>query len=82
MKKSLMTPAKTVKAGCGIRFDPEQLGEDTGFDFSAAAELLTSEQTEAEKPDPDSYEPENKKTGQEAGVFGRTQTSSQANPIP
>lgn len=30
---------KTVKAGCGIRFDPESLDEDAGFDFSQAQEL-------------------------------------------
>lgn len=37
---------KTVKAGCGIRFDPEDLNTDTGFDFSGAAELL-EDSTEA-----------------------------------
>ncbi|UZE95980.1 hypothetical protein [Alkalimarinus alittae] len=26
--------SKTVKAGCGIRYDPEVLGDDSGFDFS------------------------------------------------
>ncbi len=30
----------TVKAGCGIRYDPDVIGEDTGFDFSASSELL------------------------------------------
>ena len=34
---------KTIKAGCGIRFDPDSLDEDAGFDFSAAQAL---------KPDP------------------------------
>lgn len=29
----------TIKAGCGIRFDPDDLTEDTGFDFSAAEAL-------------------------------------------
>ena len=33
--------AKTEKAGCGIRFNPEQLGDDTGFDFSEASEQLS-----------------------------------------
>ena len=37
---------KTVKAGCGIRFDPETLNEDAGFDFSQAQEL-------ADKDEPD-----------------------------
>jgi hypothetical protein len=32
-------PAKTVKAGCGIRYHPEELGEHTCFDFSAAEKL-------------------------------------------
>ena len=30
---------KTVKAGCGIRFDPDTLNEDAGFDFSQAEKL-------------------------------------------
>ncbi len=30
---------KTVKAGCGIRYDPDVLGEDNGFDFSDAEKL-------------------------------------------
>ncbi|MFD2230923.1 hypothetical protein [Alkalimarinus sediminis] len=33
---------KTVKAGCGIRYDPEVLGEDSGFDFSAAEKLKST----------------------------------------
>lgn len=33
---------KTVKAGCGIRFDPEQLDEESGFDFSDAKELVNN----------------------------------------
>lgn len=41
----------TVKAGCGIRFDPDQLDEQSGFDFSNAGELNTSE-TKAEKTKP------------------------------
>lgn len=34
---------KTVKAGCGIRFDPDSLDDEAGFDFSGARAL---------KPDP------------------------------
>ena len=30
---------RTVKAGCGIRYDPEVLGDDSGFDFSGAEKL-------------------------------------------
>lgn len=41
---------QTVKAGCGIRYDPDQLGEDSGFDFSDAARLMASQ-------NPDSIEP-------------------------
>ena len=47
VKKGQVSAAKTLKAGCGIRFDPEQLGEETGFDFSQAAEFLASAQEEA-----------------------------------
>ena len=32
---------KTVKAGCGIRFDPDTLDEDAGFDFSGAQKLIS-----------------------------------------
>lgn len=38
---------KTVKAGCGIRFDPDSLGEDAGFDFSQAEKLV--EESEADQ---------------------------------
>ncbi|WP_020407290.1 hypothetical protein [Hahella ganghwensis] len=48
MKKGQAEPAQTVKAGCGIRFDPEQLGEETSFDFSGAKALL-SEMVETPK---------------------------------
>ncbi|MFT6029691.1 MAG: hypothetical protein ACI8O8_001427 [Oleiphilaceae bacterium] len=30
----------TVKAGCGIRFDPDTLTEDAGFNFSQAEKLV------------------------------------------
>ena len=33
---------KTVKAGCGIRYDPEILGDDSGFDFSGAEKLKSA----------------------------------------
>lgn len=39
---------KTVKAGCGIRFDPDTLSEEAGFDFSEAANLAENV-TETEK---------------------------------
>lgn len=42
-KTGAVETAKTVKAGCGIRYDPDQLSEETGFDFSAASELVTPE---------------------------------------
>ncbi|AZZ90021.1 hypothetical protein EUZ85_04585 [Hahella sp. KA22] len=41
-------PPPLVKAGCGVRFDPEQLDEDTGFDFSGAADLLEEEKAQQE----------------------------------
>lgn len=31
---------KVVKAGCGIRFDPDTIDAETGFDFSGAQALL------------------------------------------
>jgi hypothetical protein len=33
IKTGNISEIKTNKAGCGIRFDPEQLGDDTGFNF-------------------------------------------------
>lgn len=43
MAQAGTTEFKTVKAGCGIRFDPDSLDDEAGFDFSAARAL---------KPDP------------------------------
>lgn len=40
---------KTVKAGCGIRFDPDDLDEESGFDF-ADAEKLNPENKDDEEP--------------------------------
>jgi len=36
---------KTVKAGCGIRYDPEQLSDQAGFDFSKAAEFINEDES-------------------------------------
>jgi len=41
-------PARLIKAGCGIRFDPRDLGDSQGFDFSAAASLRPEEAGESE----------------------------------
>lgn len=41
-----------IKAGCGIRFDPDQLAEDTGFDFSGAAKLKKVLTQKAGQDDP------------------------------
>jgi hypothetical protein len=46
---------KTIKAGCGIRFDPDTLCEDAGFDFSEAEKLRQSLTDEADSP-PDNPE--------------------------
>ncbi|MAL97474.1 MAG: hypothetical protein CL583_03395 [Alteromonadaceae bacterium] len=40
-----------IKAGCGIRFDLDQLAEDTGFDFSGAAKLKKLLAQKAKKDD-------------------------------
>jgi hypothetical protein len=34
---------KTVKAGCGFRFDPDTLNDDAGFDFSQAEQLANEQ---------------------------------------
>lgn len=39
IKTGQASAAKNIKAGCGIRYDPEQLGNETGFDFSDAEGL-------------------------------------------
>jgi hypothetical protein len=41
---------KTIKAGCGIRFDPDTLSEEAGFDFSAAERLKQVLPDEAHNP--------------------------------
>lgn len=38
-KMGAVSTGKTVKAGCGIRYDPDTLGENTGFDFAGASDL-------------------------------------------
>ena len=39
---------KTVKAGCGIRFDPDTLDEDAGFDFSGAQKLISDSDSDSD----------------------------------
>ncbi|MCP5162959.1 MAG: hypothetical protein H6999_04575 [Hahellaceae bacterium] len=39
LKLGQVETAKTQKAGCGIRYCPEDLSEEVGFDFSAAGDL-------------------------------------------
>ena len=39
-KHGSVEQTKLIKAGCGVRFDPEQLGDDSGFDFSGAEKLV------------------------------------------
>lgn len=36
-------------SGCGVRPDPAALTDDIGFDFSAAAGLLSDEKSESDK---------------------------------
>lgn len=42
---------KTVKAGCGIRFDPDSLHEEAGFDFSDAEQLAKKNKESAKTQD-------------------------------
>ncbi len=42
-------PARVIKAGCGIRFDPDDLEQSRGFDFSGAASLCP--QSPGEEPE-------------------------------
>ena len=42
------TEFKTVKAGCGIRFDPDELSDESGFDFSEAEKLAGHELDESD----------------------------------
>lgn len=39
-KNGSVDTSKTVKAGCGIRYEPDALGEETSFDFTQASALL------------------------------------------
>lgn len=39
LKNGSVDNTKTVKAGCGIRYDPEQMDESYGFDFSKAENM-------------------------------------------
>lgn len=43
-KKGNVDSAQTVKAGCGIRYDPDVLGDESGFDFSQAENFKPSEE--------------------------------------
>jgi len=62
-KKAGTAEFKTVKAGCGIRFDPDTLDDEAGFDFSAAEQLqgspLNDEQLKKEQSDTGHSPPDN-----------------------
>lgn len=47
-KKAGTAEFKTVKAGCGIRFDPDTLDDEAGFDFSAAEQLQAKDEQDAD----------------------------------
>lgn len=49
IKTGNVDEAKTVRAGCGMRYDPEQLGEETGFDFSLASAFNLTQSVEEQK---------------------------------
>lgn len=43
---------KTVKVGCGMRYDPQQLGDHTGFDFPGSEAWKSLFQaSESKEPD-------------------------------
>jgi hypothetical protein len=48
IKTGNIEETKTVRAGCGLRYDPDQLGEDTGFDFSLASLFQSKEDKESD----------------------------------
>lgn len=59
---------KTIKAGCGVCFDPDDLSEDTGFDFTGAAEWLKRrEQTGTEPSDTGSHPDNNEDMSPDPG---------------
>lgn len=44
----------TIKAGCGIRFDPEMLDEEAGFDFSGVEKVgLAADESKDKQETPD-----------------------------
>ncbi len=57
-KNGAVDASQTVKAGCGIRYDPEVLGEESGFDFSAAERLKAEDnkRSDADKKKGDDLE--------------------------
>ena len=54
---------KTVKAGCGIRFDPDTLDEDAGFDFSGAQKLISDLDKSADKEKKEKRKKKKQKSG-------------------
>ncbi|KZY34087.1 MULTISPECIES: hypothetical protein [unclassified Oleiphilus] len=53
LKNGSVDSAQTVKAGCGIRYDPEQLDGDCGFDFSQAENMKPEKEAHIPKsPEP------------------------------
>lgn len=53
VKLGEVSDAKIIKAGCGVRYDPEQLGDHTGFDFSDASKLRFNTSEDITKKDSD-----------------------------
>ena len=45
LRNGTVDSSQTIKAGCGIRYDPEKLNAESGFDFSNASKLLEKDQS-------------------------------------
>ena len=50
-KNGSVDSSQTVKAGCGIRYDPDVLGDESGFDFSQAEKFKNLKETDTEYND-------------------------------
>ena len=59
LKNGSVGKIKTVKAGCGIRYDPDQIDDSVGFDFSMAEDMKpkNDKQNESNANEPNAKNP-------------------------